>query len=142
MAREGWTREQKSIEAEQRFRMMLKELGVTLIDTTWRGSRERHQARCANGHAWWPRPVNVFSGSVCGKCRPRGGSTNRRDSHKAYADFLMNLAVLEIELLEDSWLGVRKDHRVRCERCGHGFTTRPAYISEGYGGCRPCRGLD
>ena len=55
----------------------------------------------------------------------------------AEAAFRARLAELGATLLESTWLGANKQHRVRCV-AGHDCTPLPANVRNGHGICWPC----
>lgn len=65
-----------------------------------------------------------------------GGSPTR-----AWAQFQSRIKELGGEVLEPTWLGSAKKHRIRCPQ-GHFTTAIPNAVQRGQGMCRPCSGSD
>lgn len=122
-------------QAEAKFRAHLVELGATLLEPNWLGNMAPHRVRCAAGHDCTPRPGNVGQGE--GVCRTCAG----KDPKVAEAAFRAKLTEVGATLLEPTWLGANRSHRVRCV-VGHESTPRPAYVRDGGGICRTCSGMD
>jgi single CXXC unit len=121
--------------AEAAFRARLAELGATLLEPVWLGNHAPHRAQCAAGHDCSPRPLGVRSGQ--GICRACAGN----DPATAEAAFRARLAELGATLLEPTYLGANRLHRVRCA-AGHDCLTLPASVQQGHSPCRACIGLD
>lgn len=121
--------------AEAAFRGRLGELGATLLEPAWRGSHKPHRVRCAAGHEYAPRPVNVRKGrGICQACLGR-------QPVQAEARFRARLNEIGATLLEPRWLGFLTPHAVRCAN-GHKCTPRPDHVKAGIGICRVCTGRD
>ncbi|MER6884046.1 hypothetical protein [Streptomyces althioticus] len=121
--------------AEAEFLARLAELGATLLEPGWLGSKKRHRVRCAQGHDCNPWPSSISRGrGVCRTCA-------RSDTGTAEAAFRARLAELDATLLEDRWLGAGKPHRVRCPE-GHIWSPRPKNLHKEGSGCRGCAGRD
>ena len=109
-------------DAERRFRALLDELEVVLLDP-YQGSGRRLRARCPAGHEFqvWPNS-GVVHCKTCG----------RKDQVAAKAKFRERLDGLGVVLMEPGWLGSNKHHRVRCA-AGHDYQVRPTDVKEGGG---------
>ncbi|MFF3654914.1 hypothetical protein [Streptomyces olivochromogenes] len=119
--------------AEAAFRARLAEVGATLLESQWLGTRKPHRIRCAKGHEGAPHPSSVLRGlGVCRTCA-------RQDPKTAEAAFRARLDELDATLLEERWLGTNSPHRVRCAE-GHECSPRPAGVHQGEGICRVCAG--
>jgi hypothetical protein len=118
-------------DAERRFRTLLDELGVVLLDP-YQGSLRRLRARCPAGHEFqvWPNS-GVVHCKTCG----------RKDQVAARAKFRERLDGLGVMLMEPGWLGAHQHHRVRCA-AGHDYQVWPSAVMEGGGTCQQCTGRD
>lgn len=117
------------------FRVSLKKLGATLIDTEWKGNQKRYRAICVNGHECLPMPNGVQQGrGICRICA-------RTDPATAEAAFKAKLREIGATLIEPTWLGVMKPHQVLCAK-GHQCKPRPNSLSNGSGICITCSGND
>lgn len=119
--------------AETEFRSRLAELGVTLLESDWRGHDQRYRAVCSDGHVCYPRPTNVQQGQgACPGC-------SRRDPDIVWAEFRAAVMAQGGVVLAEQWLGSRAPHRVRCPR-KHESWAVPASVRRGFGICRRCAG--
>lgn len=130
-----WTqpRNFRSFRAEVAFRGRLEELGATLLEPLWLGSKVKHRAICAAGHLCTPTPHYVRAGD--GICKTCGG----HDPVDTAARFRAILDVFGAELLEPEWLGANTPHHVRCG-AGHDGYPRPSSVLQGNGPCWTCSG--
>lgn len=128
-------RTRASLAAEAAFRARLEELGATLVEPDWLGSKAKHRAICAAGHSCTPTPNYVQSGG--GICRVCVG----HDVAAAEAAFRARLLDLGAVPLYETWLGTSAPHHVRC-RAGHDCYPRPGNVSQGWGICGACVGRD
>ena len=73
---------------------------------------------------------------------PANNATLRPASQRAAGDFYYSI-VMEWggQVIEPSWLGTGKPHRVQCQ-AGHDCKPRPGSIQQGRGVCRTCAGQD
>lgn len=126
-------RNSRSLAAEGAFRARLEELGATLLEPEWLGSKAKHRAICAAGHQCSPTPNYVQVGD--GICRVCAG----HDVATAEAAFRARLIELGAEPLYETWFGGSVPHHVRC-RAGHDCYPRPANAQR-WGICRACVGL-
>lgn len=110
----------------------MAELGGTLLETEWRGTRVRYQARCAQGHDVTAMPDLVLKGQ--GFCR----ICKQQDPETAWKLFRTRIAELGGEVLEPKWLGGGTPHLVRCP-AGHVRKTRPSGLRQTKGMCYSCR---
>lgn len=92
-----------------------------------------HRIRCQAGHLSSPRPGDVHRG--VGVCRACAGN----DPVTAEIAFRVRIADLGGTVLEPTWLGSMKPHRVRCE-AGHDCKPVPNSVQQGQGICRRCAG--
>lgn len=118
--------------AESAFRARLVELGLSLVEPGWLGTKAHHGVQCRAGHqfAVTPGHARTVRGEVCPVC-------SGRDPAAALADFRGRLAAKGARLLEAAWLGVETPHRVRCPE-GHECSPRPKDVKKGQGICRTC----
>ncbi|WP_288027590.1 hypothetical protein [Arthrobacter sp.] len=129
-------RTSQSLAAEAVFRARLSELGATLLEPAWLGWHKPHRVRCAAGHECKPRPGDIRSGK--GICKPCGClAAARRKSHASEIVFRAHLAEIGATLLEPTWLGVTRPHRLRCA-AGHECSPRPHDVHQGHGICQTC----
>ncbi|MGW3971218.1 hypothetical protein ACWEFD_18200 [Streptomyces ardesiacus] len=124
-------RQPKSIRAEAAFRERLAQLGATLVEPAYLGSKVRHRVRCRDGHDCAPTPNSVAQGN--GICRACAG----HDPVAAWAAFRTRVEELGGTVLEVSWQGSQTRHRVRCAR-GHECSPRPGNVAAGQGLCKDC----
>lgn len=118
-----------------RFQARLDELGATLLEDRWLGRDTPHRVRCAAGHECSPRPGGVIGGR--GVCLTCGG----KDPRQSEAAFRARLTELGATLVESTWLGVERPHRVLCAN-GHECSPRPHSVQGGQGICRSCAQRD
>lgn len=130
-----YPRTAQSLAAEAAFRARLEELGATLVEPEWLGSKAKHRAICAAGHSCTPTPNYVQGGG--GICRVCAG----RDVAAAEVAFRRRLLDLGAEPLYETWLGSNVPHHVRC-RAGHDCYPQPGNVSQGWGICAACVGRD
>lgn len=124
----------RSHAAEANFRRSLNELGATLLDTAWKGSKAKYRAICPAGHLCTPTPHYVRAGDgICVIC---GG----RDPATAEAKFCALLTEAGAELLEP-YRNATTKHKIRCH-AGHVAYQKPCRILQGIGICRACAGRD
>lgn len=124
-----------SLAAEAAFRARLEELGATLLEPEYLGSKVPHRVICAAGHSCTPAPSNLRNGQ--GPCRTCAG----QDPAVAAAAFRARLAEMGATLLEPKWLGSMRKHRVLC-KAGHECNPKPNWVQQGRGICRICSGND
>lgn len=72
---------------------------------------------------------------------PAGMAVRSAQSIDAALAFCARVAELGGVVLEPSWLGTDRPHRVRCA-AGHTATPRPSDVKQGTGICRVCAGND
>lgn len=123
----------RSERSHKRFLARLNELGATLLEDRWLGCTTPHRVLCAAGHECTPRPSSVNGGQ--GVCRTCVG----KDPQVALAAFQDRLAKLGATLVEPTWLGTDRPHRVICAN-GHECNPRPNSILRGQGVCLVCVG--
>jgi len=122
----------RSIEAARAFCARVVELGGVVVEPLWLGVNRPHRVRCVAGHECSPRPGNVRSGQ--GICRICAG----QDSAGAEARFRARVVELGGVVVEPSWLGNHRPHRVRCA-AGHECSPRPTHLAQRNGGlCQLC----
>ncbi|MEU1852908.1 hypothetical protein ABZ499_27490 [Streptomyces sp. NPDC019990] len=118
--------------AWEKFRTRVEQLGGTVLEAAWKGSTEPHACLCPEGHPCTPQPSSVMRGQ--GLCRTCAG----RDPAAARAEFLARVQELGGVVLDpDGWLGVVRDHAIRCPE-GHTTTLRPVVLSQGGRLCKEC----
>jgi hypothetical protein len=116
---------------EATFRLRVAELGGTLLEPAWLGSRTYHRILCPAGHRTRAQPNRVQQGGgICAICVGRS-------VEGAEAKFKAGLAMLGATLLETQWLGSGTLHRIRCAQ-GHEVTTRPKDVRIRSTCCRVC----
>ncbi len=52
----------------KRLRDMARLNGGACLSDGWSGDESRYQMRCAEGHEWWARAVQIFAGRWCKQC--------------------------------------------------------------------------
>lgn len=122
---------ERSQRARAAFHARVTELGGTLLETEWRGTRVRYRARCAQGHDVTAMPDLVLKGQ--GFCR----ICSRQDPEGSWKAFQDRVAELGGTVLEPKWLGGKKPHLVRCP-VGHVRTVYPGHLRRGKGMCYWC----
>jgi single CXXC unit len=118
------------------FRARLAELGAVPLYEEYRGVKQPHHVRCANGHDCHPRPDSVVA-NRSGVCRICAGFS----PVTADAAFRARLEELGAVPLFDGWLGAKQPHHVRC-RNGHDCHPSPSDVKQGCGICRTCARTD
>jgi hypothetical protein len=119
------------MDAEARFRARLAELGATLLDTHWRGTRYSYRIRCKNGHESTPTATTLVyheNAGVCRQCAALNNPHNVVRTARSRQAFLDRLAAEGVVLLEEKWLGSDAVHRIRCAQ-GHETTIRPQALT-------------
>lgn len=115
------------------FRSFVEQLGGVVVEEAWKGKDEPHACLCPEGHECRPRPGHLRKGiGMCPTC-------SRRDPRAAEAAFHARVKELGGEVLEPTWLGAGKPHRIRCSE-GHECTPAPTSVQQGGGICRMCAG--
>ncbi len=127
-------RSERSLAAEAAFRARVAELGGVVLEPSWLGVDSPHRVRCAAGHECSPTPNGMSAEQ--GLCRVCAGN----DPATAEAAFRARVAELGGVVLEPSWLGANRPHRVRCA-AGHECSPCPASVRSGHGLCRVCAGM-
>lgn len=118
----------------EEFFARLRELGVTVIDTEWKGGGAGHKAICANGHVCYPRPNAVRQGKgICLTCAGQ-------NMDEAAVRFIANLGKFGAKLLEP-YRGAGKPHRAVCAE-GHECWPWPTSLQQGGAPCRVCSHRD
>lgn len=121
--------------AEAEFRARIKELGATLLDTTWKGNKARYRVRCAEGHDCYPLPNSLQQrGSLCNTCAGK-------DRAVIFRTFKLAVQAQGGAVLEPEYLGSHNPHHLRCVK-GHDCFPTPHSIQAGNGICRICAGVD
>jgi hypothetical protein len=115
------------------FKSLVAGLGGTVVESSWKGKDEPHACLCPEGHECRPRPGHLRKG--IGMCRTCAGVEPR----VAEAAFRARVEQLGGEVLEPTWLGNGKPHRIRCSQ-GHECTPAPSSVRHGNGICRICAG--
>lgn len=134
-------RNNQSFTAEDAFRRRVEELGGVVLEEGWKGVRHPHRVRCSEGHETSPRPQSLSAGNgLCNKCSQANKIVfvNRmQKSLDAESDFRARLVELGATLLEESWKGNQKPHRVLCSK-GHECSPAPNNLKSGQGLCLKC----
>lgn len=134
----GRRRSARSLAAEAAFRARLAELGAVLLEERWLGNHKPHRLRCAAGHVCNPRPDSVQrQKGICRICAGKGPGSGKQ----AEAAFRIRVEEQGGTVLEPTWLGVMKPHRIRCSK-GHESSPWPTNVQQGVGICRTCAGND
>lgn len=117
------------------FCQLIVERGGLVLEPKPLGVNVAHRVLCPEGHETKATPSYVrVGGGMCQFCSPT--STTR-----AEAQFRSLVDTLGGSLLEPSWLGSSKPHRVRC-RHGHETIPRPNDVRTTASLCRICAGHD
>lgn len=132
--------------AEAAFRDRLQELGATLMETAYLGSKEGHRVICAEGHECRPRPKDLQQGDgLCRECaadrlrgRPQPARQRGPGSVQAEARFRARIAELNGTVL-GAYVSIDVPVLVRCAE-GHEVTPLPGNVLSGHGPCRICGG--
>lgn len=125
--------------AEEAFRARVAELGGTVLEDSWLGAAKGHRVRCPEGHESTPQPQYLArGGGICSICGYGSRAPKRAQrSLDTEAAFRARVTELGGTVLEDSWLGHQKPHRVRCAK-GHECAPRPNNVTQGSGFCLVC----
>ena len=121
--------------AEREFRERIAQFGGVVLEPVWLGSKMPHRVQCAARHECSPRPNDIAQGH--GPCRICA-CTDPATAERAFRERVTRLGGT---ILEPTWLGSGKSHRVRCA-AGHDCSPRPSEIQQGGGLCRACVGQD
>jgi len=121
-----------SSQAWAQFRARIAELGGIVVEPEWLGYGKPHRVICSAGHECTPYPATVQRGGLCRTCAGQ-------DPLAAELRFCERIAQLGGTVVEPSWLGDGKPHRVHCAE-GHECTPIPSNVHSGQGICRVCAG--
>lgn len=124
-----------SIEAREKFRKRVEELGGEVLDAEWRGSRQAYSVRCAEGHVGqiWPIGLHQRRG-ICASC-------GDKSPQATWQKFKAQIEQLGGVVLEEAWKGNNEPHACLCSE-RHRCAPRPAHVLKGIGMCRTCAGRD
>ncbi|MFE6551685.1 hypothetical protein ACFVHS_25240 [Streptomyces sp. NPDC057746] len=126
--------------AAAKFRKRLAELGVTLLDNDWHGTKAYYQAICPEGHECTYCPDELSRGRAgCSTCGMKRTVAARMT--KAEAKYHAKLATLGVTLLDSEYLGGTVSRRTRCGN-GHVTSRRPVDVVNGTLGCLVCAECD
>lgn len=133
--------------AEAAFRRRLQQLGATLLEPAYLGSKMGHRVACAKGHECWPRPKDLSRGT--GLCRTCAHAARRKTPipkpprPKPSIEAARNRFFARVAELGGTVLGEYVDTDspvlVRC-RVGHEVMPSPGNVLRGTGICRICAG--
>ena len=117
----------------QLFCRIIAERGGRVLEPKPLGTNTPHRVLCPEGHQALAIPVSVRNGlSMCREC----GATS---TLRAEREFRTLVASLGGRIIEPSWIGVSKPHRVVCAE-GHETTPRPSEARLTKSICRVCSG--
>lgn len=119
--------------AERAFRERIAQLGGQIIEPEWLGSKNPHRVIDAQGHLCHPRPADVLRGH--GPCLTCAG----KDPAVTERAFRASIAAIGGQVIEPTWLGARKMHRIVCAQ-GHEGTVHPVTLVRGGEACATCAG--
>lgn len=125
----------RSDRAEHRFREFIHTAGGSILEESWLGAMYKHRVRCRAGHECEVTPNSVAAKGRRGFCRVCAG----QDSATAERAFRARVAALGGTVLEPTWLGSIRPHRVRCA-AGHESSPTPGNVARGQGICPTCAG--
>lgn len=126
----------KSLRSYLKFAARLQELGATLLEPHWLGSKKKHRAVCAQAHSCAPCPQDVISGQgVCLDC-----GYQQSTPPTAEAKFRAMISTLGAVVLGE-YKNNRTPTSVRCLE-GHDNEVLPGNVLRGQGICRVCAGQD
>jgi formylmethanofuran dehydrogenase subunit E len=118
---------------EQAFRKRMAELGAQITEPEWLGAKYPHRIICPQGHLAKPRPSDVLKGhGLCLTCAGKDPAV----TEKAFRE---GIAKLGGRVVEPTWLGARKLHRIICGN-GHEILAHPATLARGGEICSICTG--
>ena len=118
----------------EEFFARLRGMGMTIIDTEWKGGGAGHECICPNGHTCYPRPNAVKQGKgVCLTCAGQ-------NMDEAAARFAANLEKFGARPLEP-YRGANKPHKAICAD-GHTCYPWPTVLQQGGGPCRICAHME
>lgn len=119
--------------AWENFRSLVERLGGVVVEEAWKGKDRPHACLCPEGHRCRPYPGHLRRGiGMCPTC-------SSRDTRAAEAAFRARVEELGGKVLEPTWRGANKPHRVRCAE-GHECAPWPTSLQQGEGFCRACAG--
>ncbi len=118
--------------AEATFRQRVAELGGRVTEPVWLGAKNPHRVVCVNGHQCCPRPHDVNKGH--GLCPDLRRAMTPAVTERAFRD---GIARLGGRVVEPTWLGARKLHRIVCGN-GHEVTAHPATVARDGEVCPIC----
>ena len=114
---------------------MVSDLGGQVIEPSWLGNKIGHRVICKEGHESTPKPNNVLTGQgICRICSGYHPSTAERK-------FRDRVAELGGQVVEPTWLGTNRRHRVTCAE-GHAARPGAGSVIGGRGLCIICAGQD
>lgn len=117
--------------AWQHFCAIITGRGGQVLEPGPLGNSRQHRVLCPKGHETKAIPQIVrIGGGMCGECSPVSRT-------RAEREFREIVAGLGGRIVEPSWLGAVKPHRVICAD-GHEVRVRPNDVQQGHGLCRKC----
>lgn len=122
-----------STAAWEKFQRRVEELGGEVLDTEWRGSRQKYSVRCSEGHLTQIWPIGLFEGrDICTWC-------TGMSSELAWVNFKSLVEQLGGVVVEKEWKGKDQPHACLCS-VGHQCAPRPGHLRRGTGLCSICAG--
>lgn len=110
-------------------------VGITCLDTEWRGAHHSYRFRCAEGHEWTRTQAGSWKGRGCPVCT-RAASNQRR--HKQ--ENLIRLQDIALAhggtCLSTQYSGVNVKYEFRCS-AGHEWAALPSVLFSG-SWCKRC----
>jgi len=117
--------------AWREFCRLITESGGRVLEPKPLGNGKQHRIVCPKGHETKVIPSLVRLGKgLCGECSPVSAARSEREFRRLVGE-------AGGRIIEPSWLGALKPHRVVC-RYGHESTPRPNDVLQGHGICRKC----
>lgn len=124
-----------SVTASEKFRKRVEELGGEVLDTEWRGNRQKYAVRCSVGHLGQIWPIGLHQGrGMCSTC-------TGQNPQAAWEKFRSVVERMGGTVVETTWKGGAQPHSCLCPE-GHKCRPRPEQLRKGIGMCLTCAGMD
>jgi hypothetical protein len=111
------------------LRQIARSRGGECLSRVFRGVMEKHEFRCARGHAWLAIAANVKARTWCPKCKPETIARATRDPNG-----LARMKEVAVQrggvFLSDAYTSVNDRYRWRCAK-GHEWETTPSDVLKG-----------
>lgn len=110
-------------------------VGITCLDTEWRGADHRYQFRCNEGHEWTRTQVGSWKGRGCPVCARAASNLKRlkQENLRKLQDLAMSHGGV---CLSTQYFGADEKYSFRCA-VGHEWSTPPSVLIGG-SWCKRC----